>query len=215
MTLAVCAASAQSVVPQTVNFSAMLRDSVGNVMSDTRARVRLVFLEGGAEGSTVYTTETATTTNANGYVSFQLNRNMSSYGTPFAQIPWENGDFWVRIDYKTEDMTDYISQDCIELTSNFYAFVARLTNHYLRKKDLSTDTSDYYDLAYIEGKEYKLLFELASDKANWTGFANTILGMLILENKGRRSELVCKVNSSKDGDNHFWLLKRKNDEAGK
>ena len=76
---------------------------------------------------------------------------------------------------------------------------------------------DFYDefSALEDGKEYKLLFELASDKANWTGFTNTILGMLILENKGRKSELGCKVNSSKDGDNHFWLLKRKNDEAGK
>ncbi len=44
----------------------------------------------------------------------------------------------------------------------FYALVSRITNHYLRKRDLSTDTGDYYDLAYIENHEVKLL----SDKAN-------------------------------------------------
>ncbi|WP_022767082.1 AI-2E family transporter [Butyrivibrio sp. NC2007] len=48
----------------------------------------------------------------------------------------------------------------------FYAFVARITNHYLRKKSLSTDTSDYYDLAYIENGEYKLLSDQANTKYN-------------------------------------------------
>ena len=48
----------------------------------------------------------------------------------------------------------------------FYAFVARITNHYLRKKDLSTDTSDYYDLAYIENGEYKLLSDQSNTKYN-------------------------------------------------
>ena len=48
----------------------------------------------------------------------------------------------------------------------FYAFVARVTNHYLRKRELSTDTSDYYDLAYIENKEYKLLSDQTNTKYN-------------------------------------------------
>ena len=48
----------------------------------------------------------------------------------------------------------------------FYAFVARVTNHYLHKKDLSTDTSDYYDLAYIEDHEYKLLSDQSNTKYN-------------------------------------------------
>ncbi len=48
----------------------------------------------------------------------------------------------------------------------FYAFVSRVTNHYLRKRNLSTETGDYYDLAYIENKEYKLLSDRANDKFN-------------------------------------------------
>ncbi|MBQ5425413.1 MAG: hypothetical protein IIU33_09315, partial [Bacteroidales bacterium] len=105
-TLALCAQR----VPQIVNFSAVLRDSVGNVMSDTRVRMRLIVLEGGAEGSTVYSTVTRTTTNSNGYVNLLLNRGMASYGTPFEQIPWGNGNLWLRVDYKTDDMADYRTQ---------------------------------------------------------------------------------------------------------
>ncbi len=44
----------------------------------------------------------------------------------------------------------------------FYALVSRITNHYLRNRQLSTDTADYYDLAYFENGEAKLL----SDKSN-------------------------------------------------
>ena len=67
----------------------------------------------------------------------------------------------------------------------------------------------YNEFSDLKAHEYQLLFELGSDKANRTGFANTILGMLILDNKGRGKELGCKINSSKDGLNHFWLLKKK------
>ena len=43
-----------------------------------------------------------------------------------------------------------------------YAFASRLTNHFLKKKELSTVTTDYTDLAYIEDGKFKLL----SDKSN-------------------------------------------------
>lgn len=125
--LAVATLSAQN-VPQTVNFSAMLRDSVGNILSDTNVSLYLILREGGANGVTVYTTQTTTTTNANGYVSVMLNRGLSSNGMPFTQIPWENGDFWIQVDYKTDDMSAYRTQGCYELTSNFYAFVAGKAN---------------------------------------------------------------------------------------
>ena len=125
--LAVATLSAQN-VPQTVNFSAMLRDSVGNILSDTSVSLYLILREGGANGVTVYTTQTTTTTNANGYVSVMLNRGLSSNGMPFTQIPWENGDFWIQVDYKTDDMSNYRTQGCYELTSNFYAFVAGKAN---------------------------------------------------------------------------------------
>ncbi|MCR5156147.1 MAG: AI-2E family transporter [Butyrivibrio sp.] len=43
-----------------------------------------------------------------------------------------------------------------------YALFSRITNHFLAGKGLSTETGDYYDLAYLENGERKLL----SDKSN-------------------------------------------------
>lgn len=125
--LAVATLFAQN-VPQTVNFSAVLRDTTGNILPDTNVRLQLILREGGPEGNPIYTTTTTTTTTSNGYVSVMLNRGLSSYGMPFTQIPWENGDFWFQLDYKTDDMADYRTQGCYELTSNFYAFMAGQAN---------------------------------------------------------------------------------------
>jgi hypothetical protein len=47
-----------------------------------------------------------------------------------------------------------------------YAFIARITNTYLSKRNLSTDTTDYNDLAYIENGEYKSLADKENNKYN-------------------------------------------------
>ncbi len=47
-----------------------------------------------------------------------------------------------------------------------YALASRLTNILLEKKGLSTNTKDYYDLAYIEDKEYKTLSNPDNTKFN-------------------------------------------------
>ena len=56
----------------------------------------------------------------------------------------------------------------------FYALVSRITNHYLRHKGLSTETGDYYDLAYIENREYKLLSDKNNTKFNAGNDTSTI-----------------------------------------
>ncbi|MBR4670867.1 MAG: AI-2E family transporter [Butyrivibrio sp.] len=47
-----------------------------------------------------------------------------------------------------------------------YALASRLTNKLLEKKGLSTNTKDYYDLAYIEDNEYKPLSDPNNTKFN-------------------------------------------------
>ena len=48
----------------------------------------------------------------------------------------------------------------------FYALVSRITNILLAKKNLSTDTTAYEDLAYIENGEFKSLSDKANTKHN-------------------------------------------------
>ncbi|RKM57528.1 AI-2E family transporter [Butyrivibrio sp. CB08] len=65
----------------------------------------------------------------------------------------------------------------------FYALVSRVTNHYLRQKELSEFTGDYYDLAYIEDKEYKLLSDKSNTKFNAVKKASTFKRIFSGNNK--------------------------------
>ncbi|MBQ8952485.1 MAG: MerR family transcriptional regulator [Clostridia bacterium] len=67
------------------------------------------------------------------------------------------------------------------------------------------------DIGALEGGgEYALCFRLNESKtARSTAFANTVLGILLLKNPGRRKTLACEVEKSEDGKNHFWFLKKK------
>jgi len=126
MLLAV-ATFAQS-VPQTVNFSATVRDANNELLANIPVNVKLTFYEGGENGTPVYCALYQTTTNDFGFMSFLLNRDVLAFAcngapnTPFEEIPWENGNFWMQVEYQTEIMGDFVSLGYLELTSGFYAF---------------------------------------------------------------------------------------------
>ena len=117
-------------VPQTVNFSATVRDANNELLANTAVNVRLTFYEGGENGTPVYCALHQTVTNANGFMSFQLNRNVLAYAcngapnTPFEEIPWENGNYWMHVEYQAQIAGDFIDLGYLELTSGFYAFSA-------------------------------------------------------------------------------------------
>ena len=63
-----------------------------------------------------------------------------------------------------------------------------------------------------EGQDYAMVFLLSQSKGNHNAFVNTALGMLLSCNPkdpDNKRSLSCNVSYSKDGQNHFWLLKRK------
>ena len=115
-------------VPQTVNFSATVRDANNQLLANTQVNVRLTFYEGGEGGTPVYCALHQTTTNDNGFMSFQLNRNVlasacnGAPNTPFEEIPWENGNYWIYVEYQTQIGEPFESLGYLELTSGFYAF---------------------------------------------------------------------------------------------
>ena len=59
----------------------------------------------------------------------------------------------------------------------------------------------------VNDTEYFFLFKLEAEKVNSTAFANTLLGIMCMNNPDGKMSLKCNVVYSDDGDNHFWLLK--------
>lgn len=60
-----------------------------------------------------------------------------------------------------------------------------------------------------DGGEYQLVFALTEDKANQTAFSTTVLNLLLDENPGKKRTLGCSATDTTDGQNHFWLLKKR------
>lgn len=129
-TLFTAVSYSQSNIPQLVSFSAIVRDANNQPLVNTPVSIRLTFKEGGQTGPLVYCALHQTTTNQNGFMSLQLNRDVLGIGcngapsTDFQNIPWENGGFWMEVEYQTIPSSPFISLGQLELASSFYAFSA-------------------------------------------------------------------------------------------
>lgn len=121
---------AQTNIPQLVSFSAVVRDENNQPLVNTAVSIRLTFKEGGVAGPLVYCALHQTTTNQNGFMSLQLNRDVLGTGcngapsTAFENIPWENGGFWMEVEYQTAPGSPFVNLGQLELASSFYAFAA-------------------------------------------------------------------------------------------
>jgi hypothetical protein len=120
-------------VPQTAVFSAVVRNSNNEIVVNSPIDVRLTFLEGGQYGTPVYCEVHRTATNSLGSMTVKLNRDVLSYGCngtsvlSFEDIPWENGDYWMQVEYRTDTTGNFSVLGSLELASTIYAFVADKT----------------------------------------------------------------------------------------
>jgi len=155
------AAFAQS-VPQTVNFSATVRDADNQLLANSPITVRLTVYEGGEGGTPVYCAMHQTTTNANGFMSFQLNRDVYAYcsnvtNTPFDEIPWGNGNYWLYVEYQAQIGAPFESLGYLEITSGFYAFAAdrALVAQRLEGFDIDVTNAQDGDILVYNGTTHK------------------------------------------------------------
>jgi hypothetical protein len=120
----------QTNIPQLVSFSAVVRDANNQPLVNTAVSIRLTFKESGQTGPLVYCALHQTTTNQNGFMSLQLNRDVLGIGcngapsTAFENITWENGGFWMEVEYQVIPGDPFVNLGQLELASSFYAFAA-------------------------------------------------------------------------------------------
>lgn len=122
--------SGQSNIPQVVSFSAVVRDQNNQPLVNTPVSLRLSFHQGAPTDPIVYCALHQDVTNANGFISVQLNRNVLGTGCnnapndPFESISWEDGNMWLEVEYQTLPGDPFVSLGTLELASSFYAFAA-------------------------------------------------------------------------------------------
>lgn len=108
------------------------------------------------------------------------------------------------------DYSDYPDGDDAEEETDFLDFLNNPEYEPVYEKHGWKHVRDFFaECPALEaGQEYALLFKLEQGKAQ-PAFCNTVLGLLLLANPDKKKKLSCNVTPSEDGENHFWLLKRK------
>ncbi|MBR6380208.1 MAG: MerR family transcriptional regulator [Lachnospiraceae bacterium] len=62
-----------------------------------------------------------------------------------------------------------------------------------------------------DGAEYALVFRVIPEKAKYgQAFLNTAITLMLNANEGKKRSFTADIGDSADGQNHFWLLKKKN-----
>lgn len=92
---------------------------------------------------------------------------------------------------------------------DFWECLDNPNNEIIFEKHGQKNVKDFYDELpkLVNDTEYFFLFKLEAEKVNSTAFANTLLGIMCMNNPNGKMDLKCNVIYSDDGDNHFWLLK--------
>ena len=109
-------------------------------------------------------------------------------------------DFRIGADAEVEEEEEYLDP----LNNPDYEVIYE-KHGWANVRDFLSECSDLND-----GGEYALYFRLTKLKQLYgVPFMNTILGILLAENSGKKINLSCNVEKTDDGQNHFWLLSRK------
>ena len=147
----------------------------------------------------------------------QIRKSMSEYdaGEEFGIEKDEYGKIVENVDSYFEQAFNYIEENGLD---GEYEFEENNNVDHLNDPAYETvyekhgwdNVKDFYEefRELKDREEYVLVFKLIKDKETHVAFANTILNMLLQDNQDKERKLGCSVDSSSDGKNHFWLLRR-------
>lgn len=81
-------------VPQKLTYQAVIRDAIGNVITNQNLEVQVSILQGSLEGPVIYSENHSTNTTVNGVITLEVGGGKTSYD--FSSIDWSNGPFYIR-----------------------------------------------------------------------------------------------------------------------
>lgn len=122
-------AKAQSNIPQFVNFQAVARDDSNNPIILKPIQIELTIRQGGASGTPVYGAVYEDSTNSFGEFSRRLGSTptFTIPGVPsdFTTIPWQNGNMWVVIRYKSSIVGTFKSIGAFQYLTTPYSYASK------------------------------------------------------------------------------------------
>jgi trimeric autotransporter adhesin len=120
------ALAAQSQAPQALNYQAVARNGVGQIVPSQNIGVRFSVINSTATGTTVYQETHTTTTNNFGLFTLAIGRGTVVSGT-FNTIDWGGGDKYLKVEIAPQGGTNYVIQGTTQLLSVPYALYSEKT----------------------------------------------------------------------------------------
>ena len=118
---------AYSQAPQKINFQSVLRNSVGEVLSNKTVAIRISILSGSATGTNVYAETHSKTTDASGLMSIQIGNGTVVSGL-FSTIEWGSTAHFIKLEADFNGGTNFVLLGTQELMSVPYALYASKTD---------------------------------------------------------------------------------------
>lgn len=108
--------------PQAVNYQAVLRDASGIILTNQSVGLQVRILSGSPTGSSVYTEEFATNTNAYGIVNIQIGTGTTT--DDFSVIDWSAGPYFIETSVDAGGGTTFSLMGTSQIISVPYALYA-------------------------------------------------------------------------------------------
>jgi hypothetical protein len=113
---------AQAQPPQRINYQAVIRNNSNQLITNQQVSIMISILQG-TEMNTVYVEVHATTTNANGLVTFEIGSGATT--DDFAAIEWGTDQHYIKVEVDPEGGTNYTLMGVSQLLSVPYALHAK------------------------------------------------------------------------------------------
>ncbi|MBR5695995.1 MAG: hypothetical protein IKX43_07195 [Paludibacteraceae bacterium] len=113
-------------VPQRLTYQAVIRDAIGNVITNQDLAVQVSILQGSIEGPVVYSENHTTSTTVNGVITLEVGGGMTSYD--FTAIDWSNGPFYIRSTAELNGKSISVTSQLLSVPYSLYAHRAFLAD---------------------------------------------------------------------------------------
>jgi hypothetical protein len=123
MLMLVLIGQASAQVPQSFNYQAVARNSLGNLLTNQTVGLKITIHQGSSTGAVVYSETQVPTTNQFGLITAAIGQGTVVSGT-FANIDWSTGNYWLQVQLDPAGGTAYTDMGTDQLLSVPYAMYA-------------------------------------------------------------------------------------------
>ena len=124
ISIIVLSSKSYSQVPNNLSFQAVIRNASNQLVVSSPVGIRVSLLQGGANGTAVYSETHAVSTNSNGLVTLEIGAGSVVNGD-FKTVDWSKGNYFIKIEADPAGGTNYSIVTSSQILSVPYALYAK------------------------------------------------------------------------------------------